>query len=49
MIDVVKYLSTNQIIPNLNTNGIPVNYTVTKREVVINGGTSVFKKIIKLQ
>jgi len=34
------------IIPNLNTNGIPVNYTITKREVVINGGTSVFKKII---
>ena len=34
------------IIPNLNTNGIPVSYTVTKREVVINGGTSVFKKVI---
>jgi hypothetical protein len=34
------------IIPNLNTNGIPVNYTVTKREVVINGGTTVYKKII---
>jgi len=34
------------IVPNLDTNGIPVSYTVTKREVVINGGTSVFKKII---
>jgi hypothetical protein len=34
------------IIPNLNTNGIPVSYTITKREVVINGGTSIFKKII---
>ena len=34
------------IIPNLNTNGIPESYTVTKREVVINGGTSVYKKII---
>jgi len=34
------------IIPNLDTNGIPVSYTVTKREVVINGGTSIFKKII---
>ena len=34
------------IIPNLDTNGIPVSYTVTKREVVINGGTSVYKKII---
>jgi len=34
------------ITPNLNTNGIPENYTVVKREVVINGGTSIFKKII---
>ncbi len=34
------------IIPNLNNNGIPVNYTVVKREVVINGGTSIFKKVI---
>ena len=34
------------IVPNLDTNGIPVSYTVTKREVVINGGTSEFKKII---
>jgi len=34
------------IIPNLDTNGIPVTYTITKREVVINGGTSIFKKII---
>lgn len=34
------------ILPNLNTNGIPVSYTVTKREVVINGGSSVFKRLI---
>lgn len=34
------------IVPNLDTNGIPVSYTVTKREVVLNGGTSIFKKII---
>ena len=34
------------IIPNLNTNGIPEAYTITKREVVINGGTSIYKKII---
>lgn len=38
--------SNRSIVPNLNTNGIPVSYTVTKREVVINGGTSIFKKII---
>lgn len=34
------------IVPVLDTNGIPVSYEVTKREVVINGGTSTFKKII---
>ena len=34
------------IVPNLDTNGIPISYTVTKREVVLNGGTSIFKKII---
>ena len=34
------------IVPNLDSNGIPVTYTITKREVVINGGTNVFKKII---
>ena len=36
------------IIPVLDTNGIPVSYNVTKREVVINGGTSTFKKIINI-
>ena len=34
------------IIPILNSNGIPETYTITKREVVINGGTSIYKKII---
>ena len=34
------------IIPVLNTNGIPVSYNITKREVVLNGGTSVYKKVI---
>jgi hypothetical protein len=34
------------IVPVLNANGIPQSYTVTKREVVINGATSVFKKVI---
>lgn len=36
------------IIPVLDTNGIPISYEVTKREVVINGGTSVYKKIINI-
>jgi hypothetical protein len=35
-----------RIIPNLDSNGIPVSYFVTKREVVINGGTNIYKKII---
>ena len=32
--------------PNFNTNGVLVNYTITKREVVVNGITRVFKKVI---
>jgi len=38
--------SNRRIIPNLDSNGIPVSYFITKREVVINGGTSIYKKII---
>lgn len=34
------------IIPNLNSNGIVVSYNVSKREVVTNGSTSIFKRII---
>jgi hypothetical protein len=34
------------IIPNFNPNGIVISYNVTKREVVINGSTSIYKKII---
>lgn len=34
------------IVPVLDANGIPINYEVTKREVVINGGTSIYKKTI---
>ena len=33
-------------IPNFDTNGILVNYTITKREVVVNGVTKIFKKEI---
>ena len=33
-------------IPNFNTNGVLVNYTITKREVVVNGITKVFKKVV---
>ena len=33
-------------VPNFNSNGIIQNYTITKREVVVNGVTKVFKKEI---
>lgn len=35
-----------KIVPNLDSNGIVVSYNVTKREVVINGATSIFKRVI---
>lgn len=35
-----------RIVPNLDSNGIIVSYSVTKREVVINGGTSIYRRII---
>ena len=38
--------ANRSIIPNLNSNGIIMSYNVTKREVVINGSTSIFKRII---
>lgn len=34
------------IIPNQDGNGNVVNYTLTKRELVVNGQTKIFKKII---
>jgi hypothetical protein len=33
-------------IPNFNANGVLINYTITKREVVVNGITKVFKRVI---
>lgn len=35
------------IIPNTDSNGIIVNYTIKKREVVFNGRTNIFRKTIK--
>jgi hypothetical protein len=34
------------IIPNLDSDGVIQNYSITKREVVINGVTSIYKRII---
>lgn len=33
-------------IPNRDSNGTLINYTITKRETVVNGTTKVFKKVI---
>ena len=33
-------------IPNFNSNGVLINYTITKRELVVNGITKVFKRVI---
>ena len=35
------------IIPQLDANGILRNYLVTKREVVINGSSNIFRKVIR--
>lgn len=34
-------------IPNFDGNGIIQSYTVTKREVVTNGGTNIYKRVIR--
>lgn len=34
------------IIPNFNTNGTLINYTLVKREIVLNGYTKIFKRVI---
>ena len=34
------------IIPNYDSNGTIINYTLTKREIVVNGFTKIFKRII---
>jgi len=34
------------IIPNFNSNGTLINYTLVKREMVVNGYSKIFKKVI---
>ncbi len=34
------------VIPNFNSNGSLINYTLTKREMVVNGFTKILKKVI---
>ena len=33
-------------VPNFDSNGTLINYTITKRETVVNGSTKVFKRVI---
>ena len=33
-------------IPNFNANNVLINYTITKRELVVNGLTKIFKRVI---
>jgi len=39
-------LPNRLIVPNINANGTIVNYTLTKREIVLNGVTKTFEKTI---
>jgi Baseplate J-like protein len=36
------------IIPNFNSNGTLANYTITKRELVINGYSKIFKRVLSI-
>ena len=39
-------IPNRKVIPNFDSNGTIINYTIVKREIVINGFTKVFKRII---
>jgi hypothetical protein len=39
--------SNRSTVPNFDANGVIQSYTITKREVVLNGSTSIFKKVIR--
>lgn len=39
-------LPNRLILPNLDNNGNIVNYTITKREIVVNGVTKIFKRVL---
>jgi len=34
------------IIPNIDDSGLVLNYTLTKREIVLNGSTKIYKRVI---
>lgn len=35
-----------KIVPNYDSNGIVINYLVSKREIVVNGATKIYKRVI---
>jgi len=39
-------LPNRLIIPNIDSNGTIQNYTLTKREIAVNGSTKIFKRVI---
>lgn len=41
--------ANRSILPNYDSNGVIVSYNVTKREVVVNGSSNIFKRIISSQ
>jgi len=47
LLNTIQKVFPNRLkIPNFNANGSLVNYTILKREPVVNGVTRVFKKVI---
>lgn len=39
-------LPNRLVVPNLDSNGNIINYTLTKREIVLNGTTKIFKRVM---
>jgi hypothetical protein len=39
-------LPNRLVIPNVDSNGNIINYTLTKREIVLNGTTKIFKRVL---
>jgi hypothetical protein len=42
-------IPNRKVIPNKNANGTTISYTLTKRELVVNGFTKIFKRVLTTQ
>lgn len=42
-------IPNRKVIPNLNANGTVINYTLVKREMIVNGFTKIFKRVLTTQ